>query len=220
MSLPAACATGRFVPHFRNRAIGRESVRLRPEGEGWRLSAETEIAVNRLVLSQRLEAVYGPGLAPEWCIVEGRINSRPMSLQIEIDGQQAVLRSRSDRREGERCLPLRHLPLLLPDNAFASHALAALAALDRVGEGCPAAGEDTPAAARVTFTALPAGEVLEAARGAGGVLLGGREFPPPALSLRLMPGLEEHVWLSAGWVGRLVVPQAQMRVEWESVVET
>ena len=46
------------------------------------------------------------------------------------------------------------------------------------------------------------------------VLLGGREFPPPALSLRLTSELDEHVWLLHGWIERLVIPQAQMRIEW------
>jgi hypothetical protein len=46
------------------------------------------------------------------------------------------------------------------------------------------------------------------------VLLGGREFAPPALSLHLTPDLDEHVWVAGDWIERLVIPQTQMRVEW------
>lgn len=216
MTLEAACATGCFVPHFRNRAIGRETARLSAEGGGrWRLRAATEIAINRFTLRQTLEAAFDAGLSPEWCIVQGQINSRPMSVEIEIGGQSASLRSRFAGRVLALSRDLRHPPLLLPDNAFAAHALAALAALRRAeaARSGPIAG--TPSATPLTFTALPAGEDVDAtAPGSSGVLLGGREFPPPTINLRLAPDLDEHVWLTGGWVGRMMVPQAQMRVEW------
>ena len=216
MTFAEACATGCFVPHFRNRAIGRETARLSAEGGGrWRLRAETEIAVNRFTLRQTLEAAFDAGLGPEWCIVQGQVNSRPMSLEIEISGQNVSSCSRFAGRERALSRALRHPPLLLPDNAFAAHAVAALAAMSRVD----AARSESPAgptsATQLMFTALPAGEDVEArAPGSSRVLLGGREFPPPTISLRLAPDLDEHVWLADSWVGRMMVPQGQMRVEW------
>lgn len=216
MILAAACATGCFVPHFRNRAIGKETARLTAEGGGrWRLRAETEIAVNRFSLRQTLEAAFDAGLCPEWCIVQGKVNSRPMSLEIEIKGRNALLRSRFAGQERALSRALRHPPLLLPDNAFAAHAVAALAALSSADAARFGSTAEPPSSWHLPFTALPAGEDLEVvAPGSSGVLLGGREFPAPAISLRLTPELDEHVWLAAGWVVRMMVPQAQMRVEW------
>src|SRR2546425_9296521 len=65
------------------------------------------------------------------------------------------------------------------------------------------------------FLSLPACEELRLTRpGVLKVLLGGREFRPPALSLHLTPELDEHVWLLGDWTERLVIPQTQMRIEW------
>ena len=210
--LVMACAAGRFVPHFRNRAIGRETARLSVDARGRLcLRSETEITVNRFNLHQRLEARFDAGLRPEWCIVRAKVNSQPMTLELEIDGAGALLRSRDAGGARTVSRILRHPPLLLPDNAFAAHALAALGALRAAVPVEPAACGAGPAA----FTALPSCEVLEAAApGRGGVLLGGHGFPPPAITLRLTPDLDEHAWIDDGWVERLMVPQAQMRVDW------
>jgi hypothetical protein len=198
--IAAAGAAGRFVPHLRNRAIGAETARLTASpGGGLRLRADTRIAIPRLRLEQRVEAEFDARLRPAWCIVRAKVNSAPMHLEVEVNGGSATLRSRCDGRDRSVTRALEHSPLLLPDNAFAAHALAALAARAAPGG---------------RFAALPACEPLAAEPGVFPVLLGGREFPPPAVRLRLTPDLDEHAWIEDGWVVRLMVPQAQMRVEW------
>ncbi len=194
---------GRFVPYFRNRPIGSESVRAEAGASGrLRVRAETEVAVGRFSLRQTVIAAFASDLRPEWCTVEATVNARRISLAVEVGRDRAVVayRSGTEGRTG-RC-DLTRPPLLLVDNCFASHALAALAARGR------------PSATRV-FLSLPACEDLPVTRsGTLKVLLGGREYAPPALSLRLTPDLEEHVWVADGWVERLVIARTQMRVEW------
>lgn len=199
--LAAICEAGRFVVHFRNRAIGDERAWLTVDTRGrLRLRAETQVTVNDFVLRQTVEARFEALMRPEWCIVSGNVNSRNVEMEIEVDRDEARLRSRSAEGERVTSCALLHPPLLLPDNCFVAHALAALTALG--------------GASRV-FTALPAGETLETATpGSGRVLLGGREFPPPSISLRLTPDLDEHAWIAGDWIERLMVPQAQMRVDW------
>jgi len=202
-----ACGAGRFVPFFRNRPIGSESARVETGAAGrLRLRAETEIAMNKFSLRQTVIAGFTADLRPEWCTVDVWVNSRRMTLEVEIDSDRAVTRYRSgDQVRPGRC-DLARPPLLLVDNCFASHALAALAA------------RRYPPATAV-FISLPACEDLPVTRpGTMKVLLGGREFAPPALSLHLTPDLDEHVWVAGGWVERLVIPQSQMRVEWMSIL--
>jgi hypothetical protein len=202
-----ASGTGRFVPHFRNRPIGSESVRAETGASGrLRVRAETEIAVGRFSLRQTVVAAFAADLRPEWCTVEATVNARRISLAVEIGRDRAVVAYRSGKegRSGRR--DLTRPPLLLVDNCFASHALAALAARRH------------PSATGV-FLSLPACEDLPVTRsGTLKVLLGGREFTPPALSLRLTPDLDEHVWVADDWVERLVIPQTQMRVEWTTTL--
>jgi hypothetical protein len=198
-----ACGTGRFVPSFRNRPMGAETVRAEP-GPGGRLllRAETEIAINRFTLRQTVIAGFAPDLRPEWCTLEATLNSGRVSLEVEIGRDGAVTRYRSGGQGRSGQLEFDRPPLLLLDNCFASHALAALSALNH-----------PPATAM--FVSLPAFEDLPVTRsGTMKVLLGGREFAPPALSLHLTPDLDEHIWVAGDWVERLVIPQTQMRVEW------
>jgi hypothetical protein len=198
-----ACGTGRFVPYFRNRAIGFETVRAEtgPAG-GLRLRADTEIAVHRFDLRQTVVAELAADLRPRWCTVEAVVNARPFTLTVEVGRDSAEIESRSGKERRAVRHDIGRPPLLLVDNCFSSHALAALAA------GLRAPGADL-------FLSLPACEELAVTRASGlKVLLGGREFAPPPLSLHLTPEIDEHVWRLDGWIERLIIPQTQMRVEW------
>ncbi len=198
-----ACGKGRFVPYFRNRPIGSETVRAEAGAAGRiRLRVETEIAIHRFDLRQTVVAEFAADLRPHWCTVEAVVNARPFTLTVEVGRDRAVVASRSGTEQRSAPCTITGPPLLLIDNCFASHALAALAA----ARHAPATDE---------FVSLPACEELRLTR-AGGikVLLGGREFTPPAFSLHLTPELDEHVWLLGDWIERLVIPQTQMRIEW------
>ena len=93
-------------------------------------------------------------------------------------------------------------PLLLVDNCFSLHALGAVLVSRRPAEG------------RI-YTTLPAFNDLRASLpGASVVLLGGREFDPPTVTLEVTRDLQEHVWLEADWVERIVAPHLHLRVEW------
>ena len=202
-----ACGAGRFVPFFRNRPVGSETVRAETGPSGpLRLRSETEITVNRFSLRQTVIAGFTADLRPEWCTVDARVNSRRMSLEVEIGRDRALTRYRSGEQVRPGRCELARPPLLLLDNCFASHAVAALAVR-----------RHPPATA--VFISLPACEDLPVTRsGTLKVLLGGREFAPPALSLHLTPDLDEHVWVAGDWIERLVIPQTQMRVEWTATL--
>ena len=197
------CGAGRFVSLYRNRPIGSETIRAEAGPSGrLRVRAETEIAVNRFTLRQIVVAGFTDGFRPEWCTVEATVNSRRIGLDLDVGPDRAVVRYRSADQDRSTQCDLPHPPLLLVDNCFVSHALAALAAARQ-----PQAASE--------FLSLPACEELSVTRpGALKVLLGGREFAPPALSLHLTPDLDEHVWLRGDWIERLLIPQTQMRIEW------
>ena len=199
----AACASGRFVPSVRNRPIGQERVRLTlSAGGGIRLEAETDLALPRFSLRQEVTAEFGSALRPERCEVSARIDSRPMQIAIRIDGDRAAAHYRLDGQDQTREGDLAHAPLLLIDNCFSLHALSALRA-----------GRDD--GADRAFTSIPTFRDLTAtAPGGSKVLLGGMEFNPPSVTLRLAPHLDEHVWSAGAWVERLVIPQLQIRVDW------
>jgi len=198
-----ACGAGRFVPFLRSRPIGSESVRAESGASGrLRVRVETEIAVNRFALKQTVIAEFTGDLRPEWCTVDACVGSRRVLLEVEIGPDRAVTRSRSEGRERTGECDLGRPPLLLLDNCFATHALAALAV------------RRLPPDTSVCLS-LPACDDLPITRtGTLKVLLGGREFTPPALSLHLTPNLDEHVWVAGDWIERLMIPQTQMRVEW------
>ena len=201
-----ACGAGRFVSLYRNRPIGSESIRAEAGASGrLRVRAETEIAVNRFALRQTVVAGFAADLRPEWCTVEATVNSRRVCLEVDVGRDRAVVRHRSADQDRSAHCDLTRPPLLLLDNCFVSHALAALAAM-RQPHGT------------AVFFSLPACEDLPVTRsGTLKVLLGGREFAPPALSLHLTPDLDEHVWLLGDWIERLVIPQTQMRIEWTAM---
>ena len=198
-----ACGAGRFVPLYRNRPIGSETIRAEAGPSGrLRVRAETEIAVNRFALRQTVVAGFRDGFRPEWCTIEATVNARRISLDLDVGPDRAVVRYRSGDQGRSTPCDLVRPPLLLIDNCFVSHALAALSAARQ------------PQAASV-FLSLPACEELSVTRpGALKVLLGGQEFAPPALSLHLTPEMDEHVWLRGDWIERLLIPQTQMRIEW------
>ena len=198
-----ACGAGRFVSLYRNRPIGSETIRAEAGPSGrLRVRAETEIAVNRFALRQTVVAGFTDGLRPEWCTVEATVNSRRMSLDLDVGPDRAVVRYRSADQDRSTKCDLSRPALLLIDNCFVSHALAALSAARQ------------PQAASV-FLSLPACEELSVTRsGTPKVHLGGREFAPPALSLHLTPELDEHVWLRGDWIERLLIPQTQVQIEW------
>lgn len=200
-----ACADGRFVPLFRNRPIGEETVRAEPGADGrLLLRAETRITIRRFDLRQTVIAAFAPDLRPEWCRLEAVLDSGRVALEMEIGPNGAVTRHLSSGRERSGRVEFDRPPLLLLDNCFASHALAALGAVRH------------PQTAAV-FVSLPACEDLPVTRaGTLKVLLGGRAYGPPTLTLHLTPDLDEHVWLSGGWAERLVIPQTQMSVEWST----
>lgn len=200
-----ACADGRFVPRFRNRPIGEETVRAEAGADGrLLLRAETRIAMRRFNLRQTVIAAFAPDLRPEWCTLEAALDSGRVALEAEIGRNGAVTRHRSAGREREGRVEFDRPPLLLLDNCFASHALAALGARRH------------PQAAAI-FVSLPAFEDLPVTRpGVLRVLLGGRAYAPPTLTLHLTPDLDEHVWMSGDWVERLIIPQTLMSVEWST----
>jgi hypothetical protein len=197
-----ACGAGEFVLSFRNRPIGRESARAIPTpGGGVRMQVDTALDVGRLALRQKVVAGFDCALRPECCTVTADCNSRQMRLEMEFDQDHVVARSVCDGREQSRSIALDHPPLILVDNCLSLHALAAVIARR--------SGSET------IFTSVPAAADLSVtAPGIRPVLLGGRDFGPPTLTLHLAPDLQEHAWIRGGWAERLVVPQAQMCVDW------
>jgi hypothetical protein len=193
---------GRFVASVRDRAVGREKSAAvdRPDG-GFHLSVETEIALDGFGLRQSVLAAYDGGLRPEWCRVDSTFDSRTMRLEIDVGRLDAVVRVHSDAGEEERTIPLRGRPLLLVDNCFSLHAVAAL-------------GLASSPPAEAIQTALPAGLDLRVGLPAlEGVWLAGADLGIPSLTLHLGPALDEHVWLGDNFVERLVIPQLHIRVD-------
>src|SRR5206468_13112826 len=115
------------------------------------LRAETRIAMRRFNLRQTVIAAFAPDLRPEWCALEAALDSGRVALEAEIGRNGAVTRHRSAGREREGRVEFDRPPLLLLDNCFASHALAALGAMRH------------PQAAAI-FVSLPAFEDLPVTR--------------------------------------------------------
>jgi hypothetical protein len=195
--------SGRFLPLFRNRPVGHEIVRAATTAAGGlRLSAETDLAVERFQLRQSVEAEFDCALRPRSCIVSATSGPRQMSLEIQIRDDRADVRCILDGETQARVMLMPNQPLLLIDNCFALHAVAALLA-----GACTA----TPR----LFTPIPACFELRAtAPGAGAILLGGQDLGLPDVTMHLAGDLEEHAWIRGGWVERLALPRAQMRIDW------
>ncbi len=196
---PGACE---IVALFRNRPIGHETAQIETDGpDGLCVRAVTEIATPRFPVTQMAVMRYDAGLRPRGCTVEGFVNGRPLALEVEIGAARATIRSRFDDRERTGAIEISRPPLLLLDNCFVSHVLAALAA----ARGAP---DEAP------YLSLPSGGEMPITRGgAGPVRLGGAESPPPSLTLHLAPGLDEHAWIAEGRVERLLIQQAHLRIE-------
>ncbi len=198
-----ARVSGRFLPTFRNRPVGSERVTCvaAPQG-GLRLSAETDLSIDRFELRQSVEARFDCALRPLSCMVTATSGSHRMSLELQIHGASAEVRCTLDGETQTRSMPNPDRPLLLIDNCFALHAFAAVVA----GGG---AGPSS------VFNSIPACDSLKVtAPGAGPILMGGHDLGTPDITLRLAKEVEEHAWLRDGWVERLALPQAQMRIDW------
>jgi hypothetical protein len=200
---PPAARRGRFVAAFRNRPIGEEKVEWgsTPSG-GLRLQAETTLALDRVRLFQKVAAEFDAAARPERCRISARHGSREYEIDVEIAGSRVHVRAAGDLDSGSRLEEVDHEPLLLVDNCFSLHALAALVA---------SRGET----AGRRFSSVPAFQELGVtAPGLAPVLLGGERFEPPTLTLHLTDSLNEHVWISRGRVERLIVPEIQIQVDW------
>lgn len=199
---------GRLVPSVRNRPVGQETSAVvgRSDG-GMQISVETALAFNDLGLRQSVVASYDALLRPEWCRVDATINSRPMRIAVDIGGHDAVVRVSSDSGDEERTIPVRGRPLLLVDNCFALHALAAWSVLGGASDERPGPGADL-------HTALPVGCELTATRpGLERIAVGGVDLGRPSVTLHLGPDLDEHAWFVDKRLERLAIPRLHLRVD-------
>lgn len=200
---PLPGVAGRFLPTFRNRPVGEERVvwAAAPDG-GLQLSAVTDLSIDRFQLRQSVEAGFDCAGRPRSCIVTATSGQHRMSLEIQISDGRIEVRCMLDGDTQTRTMPIPDRPLLLVDNCFALHAFAAVVA--RGGAG------PSPA-----FTSIPAGNDLTVtAPGRGSILMGGHDLGAPDITLHLAKEVEEHAWLRHGWVERLALPRAQMRIDW------
>ena len=195
---------GRFIPSLRNRPIGREEVRLMHTlGGRIQLAAETAMLINGVPFRQAVIAEYDGDLRPAWCSVTTTIRSREVHFDLECDTGRAKLRSFENGTITTRKVDLERQGVLLVDNCFSTHGMAALLC-SRSAKGSG------------RFTSLPAfEELLVMPRHRDPILLGGADFGRPAISLSLIPGLEEHVWIDHFWVTRIVIPRFQARIDWK-----
>ena len=199
---------GRLVPSVRNRAVGQESSAAveRPDG-GLQISVETEMAFGEVGLLQSVVASYDEMLRPEWCRVDATINSRTLQIEVDIGRRDAIARFSSDAGDEEKTIPLHGRPLLLLDNCFTLHALAAWSAV--CGEG-----NEQSSVEAASHTALPIGRELRVSSPAlERVCLGGADLGTPSVTLHLGPDLDEHVWFVDNWVERLAIPRLHVRVD-------
>ena len=198
---------GRFVLRLRDRPIGTEDLQVDLSGGRLRVEAETGIAVGRSRLRQIVSAEYDARLRPGWCKVRTTIDSRSIECDITFEPTRVVVRGSGAGGPPLREILLSSPPLLLVDNCFVTHALASLAA---AAAGPAAAGPGSP----MRFLAAPAGETLTISPGRQPVRFGGEAYPPPTVTLDLLPELQEHAWIESSWVERLAIPQAHLRADW------
>lgn len=198
---------GRFILCLRDRPIGVEDLQVDLAGGRLRVEAETCIDLGRSRLRQTLCAEYDAQLRPGWCKVRATIDSRCIECDITFEPGHVMVRGSGAAGPVRREIPLSSSPLLLVDNCFATHALASLAA---AAAGPSPAGHGAP----TRYLAAPAGETLTVSPGRQPVLLGGVTYPPPTLTLDLLPEFQEHAWIEASWVDRLAIPQAHLRADW------
>lgn len=197
--------SGSLVPSVRDRAVGRETSAVveRPDG-GLQISVETELAFNDLTLRQSVVASYDGTLRPEWCRVDATINSRGLQMAVDVGARDAVVRVQAEAGDEENTIPLGGQPLLLPDNCFTLHALAAWSAVcgNRTGRE------------EALWTALPVGrDVRISGPTARRVNLGGIDLGSPSMTFHLGSDLDEHVWFVDNRVGRIAIPRLHVRVD-------
>lgn len=204
IDLPSHREKGRFLIHWRNRIVGHEVLFTRElPGDGLRVTTETTMSVPRLDLRQVATADYDRHLRPKRCVLMSEINQRRLALDLEIGDDRVRAITRLQRRAESKTIPLHREPLLLLEHCFALHALAGYVIGWR-GNGAAA------------FTAVPVFEPLRIIPGNGErILMGGRSYPSPTLSIDLSPAVREHQWLGESWVERLVIPSAHLRAEWK-----
>jgi hypothetical protein len=200
---PEIRIAGLFVPFHRNRPFGEERVVSAGTARGGlRIEAATTFDLPRLSLRQEVIADYDAALRPVSCTMSAHVNGRTLRIEVQVDRNRALTSVVFEGHRREETIALDRAPLLLVDNCFAVHALAGLTALDRTAPGG-------------TFRSIPASEVVTVAvPGASSLLLGGRDFGAPDVTMILARDLEEHFWLDGGWVSRLLIPQAHMGAEW------
>lgn len=197
--------SGRLVPTLRDRAVGQETSAVveRPDG-GLQISVETALAFNDLRLRQSVVASYDDALRPEWCRVDASINARALQIAVDVGARDAVVRVCCDGAEEERPMSLSGWPLLLPDNCFTLHALAAWSA---------ACGR-RPDQEEGPWTALPVGcDLKVSGPTARRVSLGGADLGSPSVTLHIAPDLDEHVWFVDNRIGRIAIPRLHVRVD-------
>jgi hypothetical protein len=196
------------MPMVRDRAVGHEtSLAVDSPDGGLQISVETEMAFGEVGLRQSVVATYDEMLRPERCYVDATINSRTMQIEVVIGNRDAVVRVCGDAGDEERTIPLCGRPLLLIDNCFTLHALAAWSIV------CGISSErDDPEAA--VHTALPAGRDLRTSRRRlERVSLGGVDLGRPSVTLHLGPDLDEHAWFVDNRLQRLAIPRLHVRVD-------
>jgi hypothetical protein len=199
---------GRFVLSLRHRPIGSEDLHVDLSGGRLRVEAETGIAVGRSRLRQTVSAEYDARLRPAWCRVRSTIDSRSLECDIAFEEGRVLVRGSGAGGPPLREMPLSCPPLLLVDNCFVTHALASLAAATAADSATAGAG------APARFLAAPAGGILTVAPGRQPILVGGEAYPPPTITIDLLPDLQEHAWIEGSWVDRLAIPQAHLRADW------
>jgi len=197
--------SGRLVPSVRDRPVGQETSAVveRPDG-GLQISVETELAFNDLTLRQSVVASYDGALRPEWCRVDATINARGLQIAVDVGARDAVVRVWAEAGDEERTICLGGRPLLLPDNCFTLHALAAWSAV------CG----NRPEREKAPWTALPIGRDLDiSGPTARRVSLGGTDLGSPSMTLHLGSELDEHVWFVDTRIGRIAIPRLHVRVD-------
>jgi hypothetical protein len=199
--------TGRFILHQRGRPIGAEDLRVDLASGRLRVEADTRVETGRVRLRQTTLAEYDTRLRPGWCTVRATIDTRSITCDITFEAGRVVVRGSGIDGPALREIPLSCPPLLLVDNCFATHALASLGAAVVVAASAP---PEMPA----RFLAAPSGAPLVIAPGRRPVLAGGESWPPPTITIGLLPDLQEHAWIEGSWVERLAIPQAHLRADW------
>lgn len=200
--LARAFRGGRFVPHFRNRPAGQESVKIAAGDGCLGMRVTTELEIHGLTVRQSVTAWFDRTLHPRRCMLFSGTDLRDPKLDLVLDGARAVKRYRHGNGVRMEAVVLRRTPLLLIDNCFALHALAGLIVQRRRHH------EDA-------YESIPAfRELRVTAPGTAGVLLGGEVYPAPSVTIHLAPGFDEHIWLGEPWVDRLIVAWMHLRADW------